>query len=193
MEPETGCALAYFYCNYKEDQRRDSATILRSLVKQLCLSGSDLRVPVLSIYNQRKEDADLANMLSVTESKNLLIDLSAGFLRTTIVVDALDECDPYTRGSLCDVLEQVVSSSSFLNQNPVKVFVTSRDDGDLRKMFEDSPNVYIQERDNSQDVSHYIKTEIRACISRKALLDGKVGLELEQRIVLALENGAHGM
>lgn len=132
--------------------------------------------------------ADLSNLLNVAESKNLLIQLSAKFLRTTIIIDALDECDPYTRGSLCDVLDDVVSSSKL-----VKVFVTCRDDGDLRKKFEDSPNVYIQERDNSKDINHYIKSEIRACIRRKALLGGVVDLELEQRIVHALENGAHGM
>lgn len=178
-----GCALAYFYCNYKEDQRRDPATILRSLIKQLCLSGSDFPTAVSCIYKQRMKDTDLARLLSVTESGNLLIELSAGFLRTTIVVDALDECDS----------EQMVSSSLSLNQNPVKVFVTSRDDGDLRKKFEDSPIVYIQEGDNSKDVNHYIKTKIRACISRKALLNGKVSLELEERIVLALESEAPGM
>lgn len=188
LKPATDSALAYFYCNYKEDQRRDPATILRSLIKQLCLRGSSFPVKVVAIYNQRKKDADLCNLLSVEESKNLLIQLSATFLRTTLVIDALDECDPYTRGSLCDVLEALVSSSKL-----VKVFVTSRDDGDLRKKFEDCPNVYIQERDNSDDISHYIKTEIRACIRGKALLGGVVDFELERRIVLALQSGAHGM
>lgn len=197
MKPELQCSLAYFYCNYKEDQRRDPASILRSLVKQLCLmSRSGFPEPVLSIYKKRNRDADLNNLLSVAECKELLITLSAGFLRTTIVIDALDECDPDTRGSLCDVLEQAVSSSKTSktsNRNPVKVFITSRNDGDLRRRFEGSPNVYIQERDNSDDIKLYIKTEIEACIRRKELLDGVVGLQLKERIVRALETGACGM
>lgn len=197
MEPETQTgkyALAYFYCNYKEAQRRDPGSILRSLVKQLCLLSpgeqSSFPVPVSSVYRKRQKDADLSNLLSVSECKDLLISLSAGFLRTTIIVDALDECDKDTRGSLFKVLEKVVSISK---NNPVKVFVTSRDDGDLRKRFENSPNVYIQERDNSGDINNYIKTEIAECIRRKELLDGKVSTELQERIVGTLESGARGM
>lgn len=173
MKPETQCSLAYFYCNYKEDQQSDPASILRSLVKQLCLmSRSGFPEPVLSIYRKRKSEADLTNLLSVSECKDLLITLSTGFLRTTIVIDALDECDPDTRGSLCDVLEQTVSSSKTPIQGTIKVFITSRNDGDLRRRFEGSPNVYIQERDSSKDINLYIEAEIEACIRRKELLGG---------------------
>lgn len=160
------------------------------------MSRSGFPEPVLSIYKKRMSDADLVNLLSVAECKELLITLCTGFLRTTIVIDALDECDPDTRGSLCDVLEQIVSSSKSTktsNQNLVKVFITSRNDGDLRRRFEGSPNVYIQERDNSADIDLYIKAEIDACIRRKELLGGMVGLQLKRRIVGALEAGARGM
>lgn len=189
-----GYALAYFYCNYKEEKRRDPASILRSVVKQLCLmspgDGSGFPEPVLSIYNKRKQNGDLSNHLSIEESRNLLITLSAGFLCTTIVVDALDECDASTRGSLFDVLDDIVSSSK---GNPVRAFVTSRDDGDLRRKFEDRPNVFIQERDNLGDINHYIKTEIVDCVSRKKLLGGNVSAELQGRIIAALQAGARGM
>lgn len=195
MHPKsTEHSLAYFYCNYKEDQRRDPASIARSLVKQLCLrtpgigSSSSFPAPVLDLYNKRKADADLRRTLSIGECEELLIALSAGFLRTTIIVDALDECDPDTRGRLCDLLAQVVSSSK-----RVKVFITSRDEGDLRVKFEDSPNVYIQERDNSSDVNCYIEAEIKGCIKAKTLLRGKVDLELQQQIIDALQFGAQGM
>lgn len=189
-------ALAYFYCNYKEDQRRDPASILRSLIKQLCLEspgdGSSFPEPVLSVYRERKKKADLDHLLNVQESKNLLLKISAGFLRTTIVIDALDECDPDTRGTLFDVLGDLVSESS-PKGNPLKAFVTSRDDGDLRAKFENTPNVYIQERDNSSDINQYIKSEIQSCIKAKRLLRGKVSVDLEGQIIRALEEGARGM
>lgn len=187
-------SLAYFYCNYKESQRRDPASILRSLVKQLCLMSpgeeSSFPEPVLAIYNQRKNNADLSNLLSIEESKHLLIQLSAGFLRTTIVIDALDECDAKTRGSLFNVIEEIVSSSA---RNPVKVFVTSRDDGDLRRKFRNSPNLYIEERDNSGDINHFIKTELERCIAAEELLEGNVSVDLQARITSVLETGARGM
>lgn len=170
--------------------------ILRSLVKQLCLqcpipeAASSLPEPILSIYDQRTAKADLSNPLSVEECQDILVKLSAGFLRTTIVIDALDECHAETRGTLFRALELVISSSK---RNPVKVFVTSRDYADIRRRFEKLPNVYIQERDNSGDINHYIKTEIDARLERKELLDGNIGLDLKNRIVEALEAGAHGM
>lgn len=132
----------------------------------------------------------MTNLLTVDECKDLLITLSAGFLRTTIIIDALDECDPKTRGQLFNVLEDIVSLSK---RNPVKAFVTSRDDGDLRKKFQDHPNVYIQERDNSADINDYIRTGIKACIKDKKLLGGVVSQAFEERIVVALQAGARGM
>lgn len=193
-EPETDDhALAYFYCNYKEHQRKDPATIVRCLVKQLCSgSAGSFAEPVSDIYNKRKINADLTNPLSMKECQSLLMRLSAGFRRTTIVVDALDECDRHTRGKLCDLLAHVVSSPSSKG-NTIKVFVTSRDDGDLRAKFESCPNIYIQERDNASDINRYIQAKVEACIVEKQLLSGTVSLELREQIIDVLQAGAHGM
>lgn len=79
------------------------------------------------------------------------------------------------------------------NRTPVKIFITSRNVGDLSRRFEGSPDVYIQERDNSQDIGLYIETEVAACIRRKQLLGGVVSLDLKQRIFDALGAGAQGM
>lgn len=187
-----GHSLAYFYCHYGEEQRRDPASTLRSLVKQLSLQSPASKLPeaVLLIYENRKKAGDLSNHLSVEESKRLLIELCAGFFHTTLIIDALDECDAKTRGRLFDVLQNVVSESK---NTRVKAFVTSRDDADLRKKFEGSPNVYIQERDNSGDINTYIRAEIDACIVNKRLLDGAVSSELRARIIHALEIRARGM
>lgn len=186
-------SLAYFYCNYKEDQRKNPAAILRSIIKQLCAgSPGGFPEPVLDIYNKRKNDADLSNLLSMEECRSLLIRLSAGFLRTTIVIDALDECDPDNRGRLCDLLKHVVSSSSSKG-NTVKVLVTSREDRDLRAKFDNCENIYIQERDNSQDISRYIEEEVTACIAAKTLLGGKATLDLQKQIIKTLKTRAHGM
>lgn len=187
-----GRSLAYFYCHYGDPQRRDPGAILRSLVKQLCVQSpqSKLPAPVLSIYDKRKTAGDLSNLLSIDESKDLLLELCTGFSHSTIIVDALDECDAKTRGRLFDILQHVVSAST---DTRVKAFVTSRDDADLRKKFSGSPHIYIQERDNSGDINTYITAEIDACIAEKKLLDGAIGSELRGQIIHALEKGARGM
>lgn len=187
-----GHSLAYFYCHYENAQRRDPEEILRSLVKQLCLQGPVSKLPeaILSIYRERDNAGDLSHLLSIEECEGLLIELCAGFSQSTLIIDALDECDAKTRGGLFDVLQNVVSKSPTTR---VKAFVTSRDDADVRKKFSASPNVYIQERDNSDDINTYIRAAIKECIDNKELLDGTVSVELQNRIIHALEAGAHGM
>lgn len=65
----------------------------------------------------------------MTESKNLLIELSTGFQQTTILIDAIDECDEHTRGILLDVQEFLERSAP----NLIKTFITSRGDGLTRR------------------------------------------------------------
>lgn len=145
---------------------------------------------VLAIYEKRQKAGDLSNHLSIHESKDLLVELCTGFPHSTLIVDALDECDAKTRGHLFDVLQHVVSES---RATRVKAFVTSRDDEDLRKKFSGSPHVYIQERDNSGDINTYIAVEIEDCIVKKKLLDGVISSEFRDRIIRTLETGARGM
>lgn len=163
---------------------------MRTLVKQLCLINTKGRFPqpVLSIYEKRVEEED-SGPLSLNESKDLLVQLSAGFPRTTILIDALDECDKSTRKKLVDALQHVVTSP-----NLVRVFVTSRDDGDLVNMLSKTPSVYIHAADNSGDISKYIKSKIERCIKDRLLLPGKeISPDLKETIVSTLEKGAGGM
>lgn len=132
----------------------------------------------------------MTHLLNATECKALLVRLAAGFPQTTIVLDALDECEPTTRELLFDVLDSIVAETS---ETPVKVFVTSRDDADIRKRYAGRPDVYIQDRDNSADISCYVRAEIGECIRRGRLLDGEVSAQLRDRIVSVLEAGANGM
>lgn len=191
MEPAYNeFSLAYFYCNYGEAGRRDPASIFRSIVKQLCLQSPTGSLPesVLAIYNKRQQDSD-SRPLDINEIKDLLVNLSAGFLQTTIVIDALDECDRGTRDILFDVLEYVMS----LAKNPIKIFATSRDDGDLMTRLEMSPNVYIQQGQNDGDINLFINSEVKACITNRKLLNGVVADDLREKIVSTLQEKAHGM
>lgn len=193
MEPEsTQYGRAYFYCNYKEDHRRDPASILRSLVKQLCQGSPDgsFSERALSIYMKRKEDGNMKSLLSIVEAQDLLIELSAGFKSTTILIDALDECHEETRAQLLDVLEHILSLTEL---NPIKIFVTGRNDGDLRTRLEKFGNIFIQERDNASDIELYIVSAVETCISNGRLLHGKVGDNLKQHTIDVLQSGAHGM
>ena len=83
--------------------------------------------------------------LSVTESMELIVTL-ADLNPATIIIDALDECDPNRRQELLQALDEIIQKSA----NLIKVFVSSRDDIDIVLRLKHSPNVFIQASDNKE-------------------------------------------
>lgn len=125
----------------------------------------------------------------VNEIKGLLVNLAAGFLQTTIVIDAPDERDKGTREILVDILEDMMAVA----KHPIKIFATSRDDGDLMMRLEKSPNVYIQEGENHKGITLFIDSEIDTFVRKGRLLGGVITQDLREKIVDTLKEKAHGM
>lgn len=96
----------YFYCvrNPTEPERAKPDAILRSLVGQLSylLPGQAILEPIWNFYQVRKKDAFATGPLTPEESTALIIDLSQYRGLTTIIIDALDECDLFLRVSSRD-------------------------------------------------------------------------------------------
>lgn len=66
----------------------------------------------------------------------------------TIVIDALDEYNPNERHNLLSAMDTIITESASL----VRVFVSSRNDGDIVCQLEESPNIFIRASDNSADI-----------------------------------------
>lgn len=119
----------------------------------------------------------------------MIVALSAGFTQTTIIIDALDECDRGTRNGLFLTLKQIIDSTTH-----VRIFLTGRSDGDIQRMLRDFPSHYLDATDNSGDISTYIHSEITRCSNEGLLLDeDEIDQVLESEIIRALEQGADGM
>lgn len=180
-------ALAYLYCYYQEKARSDPGSVLRAIVKQLCLAyAGGLPTQLLSIYNKREEEAHSNGPLDLFESKDLIISLSKGFLQTTIIIDALDECDVKTRTVLFRILRDIA-----IPANKIKFFVSGRNESDIRDMLFGIPDHYIDVKDSSNDIKLYIKTEIELFCNEKP--DLGIDLALKNEIISTLERGAKGM
>lgn len=160
-------------------------------MKQLsCLEvGSALQAPVVSIYNARKQTGFSSNSLAFKESLALIISLTGAYSQTTIVVDALDECDPLKRQRFLHSLEEIINCSSGL----VKIFVSSRDDNDIVRQLDGVPNLWIEAKDNKDDIECFVESEINRCIDSGELLDGVVDKGLRGKIIESLTKGAQGM
>jgi hypothetical protein len=167
---------------------------LRSILKQLSFSGSNLpiREPVAETYKNRKKEAEddgtAIEALTIEESLRLILALLESD-PATIIIDALDECDPYQRHKLLDALDRIIQESASL----VKIFVSSRDDNDIVCLLTLSPNVVICAVDNGEDIKRFIDSEVDQSIRHKRLLIGKVSEELKNQIKTTLTRGAQGM
>jgi hypothetical protein len=186
--------ISYFYCarNAAEPERQDPDEIMRSILEQLSSSEADLpiRSPVIEAYKEKKREAKGRSLekLTLSETVKLILDLLDDN-PATIVIDALDECDPARRDELLGALYMIIQESASL----VKVFVSSRDDGDIVYRLAGSPNVFIQANDNKVDIEQFVRIKVAQAIKSKRLIKGGVSRQLESRIVKTLIDGAQGM
>lgn len=187
---------AYFYCNRNpaEPERSDPDEVMRCILKQLCsrTAAQPVRAPVADTFMQRMEEAEDDGLdpskLSLSECTALIIKVLEQD-PAIIIIDALDECDPLRRHALLGALDKIIQESSGL----VKVFVSSRDDGDIKQRLDKSQNIYIDALDNSGDIESFVQRELEDAIANKRLLGGKLPDGLESHILKQLVNGANGM
>lgn len=183
-------ALAYFYCKHDAAGPSDPDVIMRTIVKQLSyLRDGPLQDPVLKIYEAREKDGFSSGLLRFEESLDLINSLVNIYPQTTIIIDALDECDADKRARFLRALTKIMDSSI----KPVKIFVSSRDDGDIVLRLENSPNLYIEASDNIGDIECFVHSEVTSCIKEKTLLRGQVTDDLRESMIHSLIDGSHGM
>ena len=108
---------------------------LRDLYQEAELNGSDLRIDMC-----REQ---------LLESVNL-------YAKTTLILDALDECDADSRHQLLDTIEFLLSKA----ERPIKIFISSRPDTDIRERLLSRPHVEIQATDNQNDIETFVNEEI---------------------------------
>ncbi len=188
--------LAYFYCskNASEPLRTQAAEVLRCILKQLACLGPNLSIrdPVVDSFRQHQRDAedDGSDLLplDLDETVDLLLRLTAED-PAIIIIDALDECDHSERHALLSTLCDITSRSD----NLVKVFVASRENGDIAELLAHMPDVRISAQDNMMDLARFVRSEVQTSISTRRLLSGNVREDLQDRIVGELIEHAQGM
>ena len=128
--------------------------------------------------------------MRIGESCELIIQLAQHYPMVTIVIDALDECDPENRTDLLYTLETILRDSPSL----VKIFVSSRDDQDIVCHLENYPNLDISSNKNMVDIESFVKAETLSLIQKKKLLRSSGNKEaLAEKIIYEVTNGASGM
>jgi hypothetical protein len=156
-------SLAMFYCDFREEQKKDVHGLLSSVLVQLC-HQSDAYCDILSkLYSEHKDGFEnpsdgrlvrcLKDVLKVPRQAPIFL-----------VVDALDEC-PHTsslsspRGEILTLLDDLIDSE-FTN---LRICVTSRPEADIKPILEPLTFRTVSlhdERGQKEDIEIYIKSTV---------------------------------
>lgn len=162
---------------------------MQAIVKQLSLVLPQSGLPklVVAAYDVRIKDGLAAGPLEFQECFDLLVLLLDLYPRTTIIIDGLDESDEMERWRLLEALTTIMHTST----NAVKIFISSRDDTDIKLKLEKLPNLYIEARDNREDIERYIHREVKLEVGNRRLW--KLPHDLQMEVISTILEKANGM
>jgi hypothetical protein len=63
--------------------------------------------PSINLYRKEQSEGFASGQLQIDDSCRLIMQLIDLYPQTTIIIDAMDECDPDTRYELLDVLKKI--------------------------------------------------------------------------------------
>ena len=158
--------------------------VLRSFVRQLSTIADDnclMQKCLLQFSFQAQERGAEPTM---EDCKGLLLEFINIYPNTTLILDALDECDKNKRGILIEKLDYLLDNA----QRPVKLFISSRPDGDIKDKFKSRMNIEMQATDNHGDISEFVKREIAKHRRWK-----KMSSELQNEIIQTIHDRSQGM
>jgi hypothetical protein len=159
-------SLAFFYCDFREDQKKDLRGLLSSLLVQLCHQSNSYSDILSKLYSEHANG-------SRDPSDDVLAECLKGLLKPDghapvyLIVDALDEC-PNTpnksfitspREEVLNFIEELIKS-----QLPgVRVCVTSRPETDIKDVLDPLVLHSVSLHDESgqnRDIDEYIKSVV---------------------------------
>jgi len=153
-------SFAFFYCDFKDDQKKALRPLLSSMLVQLC-DQSDAYCDVLSkLYSAHHRGSQDPSDDALAQCLKLMLTLP-GQAPIYIVIDALDEC-PNTAGmpSPRDKVMELVEDLVDLQVPNLRICITSRPEPDIRFVLDSLTFRFISLHDQlgqMKDIADYIK------------------------------------
>lgn len=152
--------------------------------------GKPLMKPTVDLYEKKENEGFASGSLQMDESRDLILQLVENYPLITIIVDAMDECDPHKRREFLEALGTILRDSPSL----VKVFISSRNDQDIVLRLKHYPNLEIDSRKNSNDIARFVAVRTKQLVKDGDLLQySSSPADMEQLIVMKVAEGAAGM
>ena len=156
-------SLAFFYCDFRDDQKKDFRGLLSSLLVQLAGQSDAFSTVLSDFYVAHGHGSEHASDSELTDCFKDMLKLP-GQATVYIIVDALDECPvttglPSPREKLLDLVEELVN----LHLPNLRICVTSRPEADIVPILE--PLAFCSiclhgESGQVQDIAEYVKSVV---------------------------------
>ena len=184
-------SLAFFYFDFRDDQKKELRGLLSSLLVQLC-HQSDSYCDILSGFylEHAKGSRHPSDGALVACFKNILS--LPGLAPVYLIVDALDECPnssaiPSPRAKVLNFLKALIESR-FPN---LRICVTSRPETDIKDIL--NPLIFRsvslhEQSEQRMDIKNYIKSVINTHPKNR-----RWKAEHKQLVIDALTKKANGM
>jgi len=189
---ELGLAsLAFFYCDFREDQKRHRRGLLSSLLVQLCQQSDAYCDALSALYLAHRRGSQHASDTELAQCLKHLLALPEQ-ATAYIVIDGLDECPittglPSPRKEVLRFVEELVR----LHVASMRICVTSRPEADIELVL--NPLAFCSvslhgENGQVQDIEDYIKFIISTDVKMK-----KWRKEDKELVIEVLTRKASGM
>ena len=156
-------SLAFFYCDFRDNRKKDRRGLVSSLIVQLC-DQSDAYCAILSDFHfSHNNGAKYASDSDLVQCLKSMLELP-GQATAYIIIDALDECSTSTgMPSPRDNILRLVKEFVRLQAPNLRVCVTSRPGTDIERVL--GPLAFYSvslhdEYGQIQDIAEYVRFNI---------------------------------
>jgi hypothetical protein len=158
-------SLAFYYCDFREVEKKDRRGLLSSVLFQLCDQSDSYHDILSTLYSKHREGAQSPSDDVLARCLKDILGLP-GQAPVYVIVDALDEC-PNTpdllspREKLLMLLKDLIDSKL---QN-LRVCLTSRPEADIKLVLQPLTFRSVSIHDESghlEDIENYIKLTVNS-------------------------------
>jgi hypothetical protein len=146
---EENIGVAYVYCDYKNREKQTARNLISSLTLQLVRKCPEIPREVSDLYESCTEDC---RSPSLDEHVALFLEVSRGFRKTFVIIDALDECSEIDNED--DQTDDKFISAVQMLESSVHLLVTSRPNNRIQQAFEAASRVDILA--SNSDIREYL-------------------------------------
>jgi NACHT domain len=173
---DANVAIAYVYCNFRQQMQQNPKALLASLLKQLLQRRPFVPECIMTLFKRHDNERTRPPLQEISKALHTIV---KAFTKTFIIIDALDECqnsDGGRRKLLSEIFELQAKTD-------VSFFATSRCIPEMRKEFESSISVEI--RASQDDVQTYLDghmSKLPLCVLRNSDLQEEIKTEIMKAV-----------